>query len=62
MSILRPRFIGPYGTEDGEHNALYFQREVQDFMKDVLSGVTVEDGRTILRFQALVIADDAFGR
>ena len=62
MSITGPRFIGPYGTEDGEHDALYFQREVKDFMKDVLSGVDVEDGKIILRFQLLVLADDVFGR
>jgi len=49
MSITRPRFVGPYGTEDGEHDALYFQREVQDFMKDVVAGVEVVDGKMRLK-------------
>jgi hypothetical protein len=45
MSISRPRFVGPYGTGVGEHDALYFQREVKEFVNEVLSKVEVDDGK-----------------
>ena len=47
MSISRPRFVGPYGTGVGEHDALYFQREVKEFVTEVLSRIEVEDGKAI---------------
>ena len=45
MAISHPRFVGPYGTGDGEHDGLYYQREVKEFMNEVLSGIEVDDGR-----------------
>jgi len=45
MAINRPRFVGPYGTEDGEHDALYYQREVKDYVNKVFSGSEVDDSK-----------------